>query len=374
MRDYGPSYEQQLKPVLRSVEPKVEFYSSVTGERLTGHGKLEASYWRANMERPVLFNSALRSALRDRDGKVVLIEIGSHPALAAPIGQILRQIGRSDIHVGTLVRGKSGQESLLHTAGKLYQQSVPMNLSVVCPPGEVVRDLPHYSWKQDKSHWEESRVTREWRFREYPPHELLGTRVVETENELCWRKVLALEDALWLSGHEVNGQIVFPAAGYVAMVGEALRQLSSKKTYSLKNVRIASALVLEMKKVTEIVTSLKPITMDTSDSSPWYEFTITSFNGTGWARNCHGEAMSSMDKSFYLDADIPRVASFPRKVDPKDSYDILRRVGFNYTGLFEGMTSVSVSTTSYEAKANVAKRIQGEAADGARCSTYSLHP
>ncbi|ORY69074.1 uncharacterized protein BCR38DRAFT_508552 [Pseudomassariella vexata] len=321
MCEYGPSYEEQLKPVIRSVEPEIAFYSSVTGDLLTGHGKLEASYWRANMESPVLFNSALRSALRNEDGKVVLIEIGPHPALAGPIGQILRDIGRSDVHVGTLFRGKSSKESLLHVAGKLYQHSVRLDLSVVCPPGKFLRDLPRYSWKQDLSHWGEPRVSRGWRFREHPPHELLGNRVVETGSEPCWRKVLALEDALWLTGHEVNGQVVFPAAG-----------------------------------------------------SPWYEFTITSFDGTGWVSNCHGEAMASTDTSFYVDTGVPGAAPYPRKVDEKDWYSILRRVGFNYTGLFEGMKYVSAATTSSQAKATVANQIQGAASDGARCSTYSLHP
>jgi acyl transferase domain-containing protein len=375
MREYGPSYEQQLLPVIRSVDPQVAFYSSVTGKRLTGNGSLEASYWRANMENPVLFNSALRSALQDEtDSKVVMIEIGPHPALAGPIGQILRDIGRSDhVHVGTLSRGKGCQESLLHLAGKLYQQSVPLDYSVVCPPGKFVRDLPRYNWKQETSYWSEPRVTRDWRFREHPPHDLLGSRLVDQASEPCWRKVLALEDALWLTGHEVNSKTVFPAAGYIAMVGEALRQLSGESTYSVKNVRIASARILEASNPTEIITSLKPMSADSSDSSPWYEFAITSFDGTRWVRNCFGEAMASTDKTFSLSSAPTDIAPFPRAVDEKNWYSILRKVGFNYTGLFEGLACISAATTSNEAKASVTAQVQG-ATDGGKCSTYALHP
>lgn len=373
MREFGPSYEDQLKSFVRSVEPEIPFYSTVTGKRLTGHGELEGPYWRANMESPVLFNSALRSALREETGKVLLIEVGPHPALAGPIGQVLRDIGRSDVHIGTLFRGKSGHESLLHVAGKLYQHSALFDLSAICPPGAVVRDLPRYSWRQDISHWGEPRVSHDWRFREHPPHALLGNRVTEMASQPSWRKVLALEDELWLTGHEVNGQVVFPAAGYIAMIGEALRQLSGETTYSLKNIRIASARVLEMEKPTELVTSLKPTT-DSSDSSPWYEFTITSSDGTGWIRNCYGHAVASEDKSLYLDASLRRATSFPRSVGEKDWYNVLRRVGFNYTGLFEGMSSVSAATSSSEAKATVAAQAQGMVADGARCATYTLHP
>ena len=371
MCEYGPSYETHLKGFIRSVDPPIPLYSSVTGKRLTGDGTLETAYWRQNMESPVLFNSALRAALRDEAEKTVLIEIGPHPALGGSIGQILRDLGRSDdVHVGTLTRGKGCRESLLHFAGKLFQQNVPTGYSVLCPPGEFVRDVPRYTWKQDTSHWFEPRVAREWRFREHPPHELLGSRVFETTSEPCWRKVLALEDAPWLAGHEVNGQIVLPAAGYIAMVGEALRQLEleGEATYSLRNVRIASARVLEVDKTIELLTSLKPIMIDTSENSPWYTFTISSFDGTRWVRNCSGEARMSMDKSISLDRSVSPHASLPRKVDDGAWYNVLTRIGLNYTGLFRGIRSLSAATSTNEATATVPAL---EVADGGR---YSLHP
>ncbi|KAJ3464711.1 hypothetical protein MRS44_009497 [Fusarium solani] len=375
MHEYGPVYEEQLKPVVRSADPEIPFYSSVTGDRLTGEGQLGPSYWRANMENTVLFNPALRSALRDRPGKLVLIELGPHPALEGPVGQILRDLGRTDdIYLGTCIRGSECDRSLLHLAGKLYQQSIPMDLAAICPPGAVLTNLPHYAWSQDTTHWEESRVARGWRLREHPPHELLGSRVLETEGEPCWRKVMALEDALWLDGHEVNGQVVFPAAGYISMVGEALRQLTGDATFTVRNVRIMSGLVLSSDKPVELVTLLRSTTSGTSDDSEWYEFTITSFDGTAWVRNCHGEAMASSDKSFHLDSVSPAAGSFPRKLDRRDSYDILRRVGFNYTGEFEGMTDISVSPSSLQAHGVTSPGRRQVTDRSSRCATYSVHP
>ncbi|RYP42065.1 hypothetical protein DL767_000577 [Monosporascus sp. MG133] len=385
MLQYGQSYEEQIRSYVCSRDPAIALHSSVTGKRLTGDGCLDAHYWRANMERPVLFNSALRSAIDDgvlgSSNKVALIEIGPHPALAGPIGQILRDTGRAGhiVHVGTLLRGKPCQESLMHLAGRLYQQGISLNYSVLCPPGNFIRDLPRYSWKQDTTHWAESRISREWRFRENPPHELLGNRVFETAaNEPTWRKALALEDVPWLAGHEVNGQVVFPAAGYIAMVGEALQQLHEatdeghETAFSIKNVRIASARVLEMDKTIELITSLKPIMLDASEATAWYQFTISSFDGTRWARNCFGEARASKDKSFTPPRQVlPRNAPFPRIVDEKAWYIGLRRIGFNYTGLFEGMQDISAATTTTEAKATVKTGIPPS---DSRCSRYVLHP
>lgn len=375
MHEYGPLYEEQLKPVVHSAEPTIPFYSSVTGDRLTGKGKLGASYWRANMENTVLFNPALRSALRDHPDKLVLIEVGPHPALEGPTRQILRDLARSDdVYIGILIRGTSCDNSLLQLAGKLYQHSIAINFKAICLPGAVLKSLPRYSWDQDTTHWKESRVARGWRLREHPPHELLGSRLLETEGEPCWRKVLALEDATWLNGHEVNGQVVFPAAGYICMVGEALRQLTGDETFTVRNVHIISALMLGSDKPFELVTTLRSTTSDASDNSEWYEFTITSFDGTSWVRNCYGEAMASSDKSFYLDSvRVPVDGSFPRKVDKRKSYDILRRVGFHYTGEFEGLTDISVSTTSLVAF-GVTSPGRRKADEESRCSTYSLHP
>ncbi|KAB8228301.1 type I polyketide synthase [Aspergillus alliaceus] len=385
MLQYGKSYEEQIRPYVCSRDPVVALYSSVTGKSLTGDGCLDAHYWRANMERPVLFNTALRSAIGDAalesSSKVVMIEIGPHPALAGPIGQILRDTGHAGhiLHIGTLRRGKDCQESMMHLAGKLYQHGIPLNYSVLCPPGNFIKDLPRYSWKQDTTYWAESRLSSEWRFRGNPPHELLGSRVLEAAAiEPTWRKVLALEDVPWLAGHEVNGLIVLPAAGYIAMVGEALQQLhqatdaSHEATFSIKNVRIASARILDIDKTIELITSLRPIMLDASEASAWYQFTISSFDGTRWARNCFGEARTSRDNSFAPPRQVhPGSAPFPRLVDEKAWYVGLRRIGFNYTGLFEGMQDVSAATTTTEAKATVAT---GILPSPSRCSRYVFHP
>ncbi|KAK4172362.1 putative polyketide synthase [Triangularia setosa] len=373
MREYGEDYESQIRPWVKAVEPQIPMFSSVTGKRLTGHGVLEASYWRRNMESPVLFNTALRSALRDVDKneKVILLEVGPHPALAGPVGQILRDVGRTqDVHVGTLIRNKGCRDSLLQAAGKLFQQNVHVDWKVLCPAGKFIRDVPRYTWQQDTSYWFEPRVAREWRFRENPPHELLGNRVFETTSEPSWRKVLALEDASWLEGHEVNGQTVLPGAGYIAMIGEALRQLEGETTFSLRNVRIAAARVLEMDKTVELVTTLKPIILDASEDSPWYTFAISSFDGNRWTRNCSGEARVSTDKSVNLETDAGPLAPFPRKVTADAWYSTMNRVGLNYQGLFRGLGAISSSTTENKALAEVSVN-EASVTDGGR---YSIHP
>ncbi|GLA97323.1 type I Iterative Polyketide synthase (PKS) [Aspergillus tubingensis] len=367
MQEYGPHYEEHLQPFLQSRCPGVPFYSTVTGDRLTGDG-LGATYWRQNMESPVLFNACVRSVLRDHPEKLVFIEIGPHPALKGPIRQILHDVQRPDVgHVGTLQRSQQCQESLLKCAGMLFQYNVSLDLAKVCPPGQCVTNLPRYAWQKDVSHWAEPRLARDWRFRAYPPHELLGSRVIEMGHEPSWRNVLALEHLPWLEGHRVSDHTVFPAAGYVSMIGEALLQLEGEPVYSLRNISICTALTLQTERSTEVLTSLHPLSLDSSEASPWYSFSISSFDGTRWVRNCYGEARASVDKSVARNVDESAVP-LPRPVDQRTWYNVLRQVGLDYTGAFRGLRSISAATVDNRATATVPwQNIHGSA-------HYAVHP
>ena len=372
MLAYGESYENHLRPYMKTLsqDPKVPFYSSLTGKRLIGAGKLGPEYWRSNMESPVLFNTALRNALLHEKKPMILIEIGPHPALGGPIRQILNDLDRTDTHLATLTRGAGCHDSMLQLAGKLYLENVFMSYRDQCPPGQFLLDLPVYSWKRDMTYWAESRSAHEGRFRENVPHELLGSGVIEDGAEPCWRNVLRLDNVPWLKGHQINGKSVFPGAAYIGMIGEAIRQLTGETTFSVRNVRIAAARVLEADKVTEFSTILKPIMIDISEESPWYTFSISSFDGSQWTRNCFGEARSSMDQSALSQATQSHAISFPRKVDEKTWFNTLNRIGLSLTGMFSGILSITAATTTHEATAVVPAQHTAKS----KGDVYSLHP
>ncbi|PYH45562.1 uncharacterized protein BP01DRAFT_382583 [Aspergillus saccharolyticus JOP 1030-1] len=80
----------------------------------------------------------------------------------------------SDTDASMLERKQRCEMCLFHLAGRLFQLNVSLDLLQICPPGKLWTNLPQYSWQPDISHWDEARVAREWRFRQYPPHEFLG--------------------------------------------------------------------------------------------------------------------------------------------------------------------------------------------------------
>ncbi|PYI31307.1 putative polyketide synthase [Aspergillus indologenus CBS 114.80] len=367
MHELGPEYERHIQQLVHSSDPKIPFYSAVTGDKLTGAGCLGSAYWRRNMESPVLFNSSLRSLLRDYSDPLLFIEIGPHPALKGPMGHVVRELGRADVHLSTLVRRQSCEPCLLDLAGRLFQKNVPLDYHQICSSGTLATELPQYCWQRDSLHWDEPRVAREWRFRQHPPHELLGARVAETGDEPCWRNILAIENVPWLAGHEMEGQTVFPAAGLIAMIGEALRQLEGDQTFSLRNVTLASAAVLHLDHATEFVTILSALDLDPSEKTTWCRFAISSFDGTTWTRNCYGEARRGVNASVSL-AVSESPPCFPRKLNAGAWYEVLRRVGFGYGGMFQGLQDISAATTENRAAAVI------PAEQGGTTDTYALHP
>ncbi|EOD50626.1 putative polyketide synthase protein [Neofusicoccum parvum UCRNP2] len=259
MKDYGESYQNIISPLLNAQPARIPFFSTVYGADIEGRGYLDAEYWRLNLESPVRFETGVRALLDEMGGENrIFLEIGPHGPLAGPLRQIFRDASVSPAYVSTISRGQDSTASILDAVGKLFLHSVPVDFGAVCPQGRVLTDLPHYPWHHKERFWHEGRTAREWRQRRAFPHEILGTPSLEwNDTRPAWRNVLELSDVPWLRDYRVGNEIVFPAAAYVAMAGEAVCQLGGDADYSLRGVMFEKPLVLEEERSVEIMTILQ---------------------------------------------------------------------------------------------------------------------
>ena len=367
MEEVGEEYEGLLDGLVTSSQPIVPFFSSITGEAIAGGDKLGPSYWRSNLESPVLFNSAIRAMLHEKSQENTFLEIGPHSALAGPLRQIFKSVDTTlaPEYVPTIVRGKDCTASLLATMGQLHLQGVPINFETVTPGQAVLTDLPIYSWHHDTKYWNESRITREWRLRRFSHHELLGSRILEgNELEPTWRNVLRLEDVPWIEDHRILDDIVFPAAGFITMAGEAIRQISDIDDFTLQHVVINTALMLQNQKGSEVMTSLRPVRLTTALDSIWHDFSISSFNGTIWTKHCMGQVRPGSESTFQ-----PRVVGkFAREVPASTWYSAMKKVGLNYGPSFQGLTEMTASPNHGTASASLFDRYRPSE------TSYQLHP
>jgi acyl transferase domain-containing protein len=368
MAEIGDAYASLLDPNLKGKESAVLIFSTVTGELLNREQDLSSKYWQTNLESPVRFRGAVTEILKHyKDQQAVFLEIGPHSALQGPLRQIQSDNSSSWAYVSALTRNQHSVESFLTALGKLYALNISIDLKTLIPNGSCLPDLPRYPWNHEDSYWYESRLSKEWRFRKYPYHDLLGARCAEsTDLEPSWRNLLHLQNAPWIRDHKVGDDIIFPLAGYIALVGEAIRQLTEvDEGYSLRNVIVSTALVVPEGKPTEIITTFRPQRLTTTLNSQWWEFTVASYNGFTWTKHCTGE-ITATSTSLGV-AEIPE--NLPRKIPPQVWYNTLRKAGMDLGTCFQTLGAIETSSmVERRARGTIPIRLQGDEAN------YHIHP
>ena len=294
--DYEALLQQNFEPLSRKYG-SVDLFSSVSGQKMSGPA--DAKYWKDNMVSPVKFDEACREMLSARNAPNFLIELGPSGALAGPFSQINESVGTEGSkaqYCPALSRGADSINSLFKIAGELFVAGANITLSEVnsehdssLPLPSVIVDLPNYAWNHKNKYWHESQASKDWRFRPFPEHDLLGTKILATPwGAPSFRKTLLLERLPWLKDHKMGTDIIFPASGYIAMAMEALYQTNTAQAlqtgngssagslqYRLRNVRFEKALVLEEETGSKIVLSLNPLA---GTKNTWYEFQVSSSN------------------------------------------------------------------------------------------------
>ncbi|KAH7083527.1 putative polyketide synthase [Paraphoma chrysanthemicola] len=351
------------------------FISSVTGGSADKSIELGPSYWRKNLESPVRFREAVSACLdKATTGRLsVYLEVGPHSALAGPLRQIFtaHSSGSATSYVATLTRNQDSLESLLTMAGKLWSLQVPFDMATLVQKGQCLVDLPRYPWNHDGSHWFESRLSREWRQRIHPHHDLLGSRIHEsTDSEPVWRNLFHLQSAPWVQDHKVAGDVIFPFAGYIALAAEAVKQVTGvQEGFSIRNMTVNLALVIPEGKPTEIVTTLRPVRLTRTLSGSWWEFNVSSYNGQNWNKHSTGEVIAI---SSGPDSVAQPTVPMPRKISAAGWYETMRKTGLDLGPAFQTMHTMESSTNSLDNKA--ISRVDASGSVPKTEHNYHIHP
>ncbi|OHW91553.1 polyketide synthase [Colletotrichum incanum] len=351
-------YQSLLQTTLHPKTPVKRFYSSVAGRFLRNASDLGTNYWHDNMLKPVLFRQAVKALLADRSVSVH-IEIGPHPALSAPLKQIGTESGMKVASVPVMSRGTSAVVTFLATLGELHCRGIPVDLPIP-QDAKALGDLPPYPWNLSKTYWSESRVMRAWRFRRFPPHELLGIRNADDSDiSPTWRCTLSVDNVPWIKDHCVGSNIVFPAAAYVAMAGEIFFQLTGKRAYTVREMSITTAMTLEAGCHLE--------------QCGWREFSIQSCKDDIWTTYCTGIVRPGRI-SRGLSGKRESSDAYLRVVDPRAWYRCIARVGYKYGPEFRGLEDIRASVSSPSVKLVVSDT---ESPADVQCNSaarYALHP
>ncbi|KAL1881223.1 Type I Iterative PKS [Diaporthe australafricana] len=362
----------------------ISFSSSVTGARVSKASELaDPAHWVASLVQPVQFVDGLTDMIlgdMDPSGTSVdvIVEVGPHAALGGPIRQILDlpEFGTASQvpYFSCLNRKETALGSMQSLAASLIQQGLVLDMTAVnFPWGQppevgVLHDLPSYSWSHQARHWAEPRMSKAHRQRRREPHDLLGIMVPGSKPQApSWRRVLRPSETPWIRDHVVQSNYVFPGAGFVSLVIEAMslydedRKLDhgsdNTKTggisgYRLRDVEIQQALVIpDTASGIEIQTTLRPVDEKSVGTLGWMVFEICSVSAdNGWTDHAKGLIVAEVDGSggdaVVSDQHTAKMhklehtTGLARRIDPEDLWESFRSGGIVHGPVFQNISRI----------------------------------
>ncbi|KAL8860961.1 MAG: hypothetical protein Q9178_002716 [Gyalolechia marmorata] len=367
---------------------KVSMISSVTGTQRTN--ATDASYWRENMVSPVRFNDALVEMLSGDKSPNFLIEIGPSGALAGPVSQILKTLpnkGTNILYCASWAGGMDAGKSRFDVAGRLFVAGGIVDFPQVnqyssAKDGKgpsVIIDLPNYIWSHSVKYWHENAASKDWRFKKYVNHDLLGSKILGTSWQApSWRKILNLADVPWLKDHKMGNDVLMPGSGYIAMASEAMYQkqqsvdpaagVTSSRDfcYRLRNIRFEKALVLEEGKGVVIMLSLN----QQAGNKDWEEFRISSQTDDVHVGHCSGLIRLQGPVDEPLAETLSGILKHP--VSGQLWYKAQEEVGYGFGPGFQRVQKVE-STVGQRSCRSLVSLTEPESKWSPQ-STYSMHP
>ncbi|KAL8707717.1 MAG: hypothetical protein Q9220_007297 [cf. Caloplaca sp. 1 TL-2023] len=352
-------------------DDKIAFFSSVTGQLKTS--SFGAEYWITNLVSPVRFSDAVRALITSKhqdNPQHCFIEIGAHPAMSGPVRQCLQLSDMPKFsfnYHAPIHRKVNAIQSTLEMAGRLFELGFPVKwdgVSALDPAASIAvvrHDLPAYPWDHSTKHWHESRMSRTYRFRKEPYHDLLGVPALGgTDLEPRWRHFLSQTTMPWLADSMVDGSVVFPAAGYCCMAIEGASQLvrqrfpqNSLEMVALRDISFERGLIVpEMQRV-ELQMSMKP----QQSSDLIFKWSIMALSdGEKWHDHASGIVEAVLAKAGTLETaeeEMPQLSAGSETLVKGDIYRHLEDSGNQYSSTFAGLESLSMTEDASQAISSI---------------------
>lgn len=307
--------------------PKIGFYSTVEGARTDG-AVTGAAYWWRNIRQPVQFERAISALLNN--GATKFIEVGPHAILLGYVRATAKTAGKDVFVHGTLAR----EGDLLQWQTACAQLQASVDVASLWPVVARDRTLPRYPWNK-KTFWAEPTSESNHLYDAAPCHPLLGWSVSHAEN--VWENTVDLSLYPWLSGHEIDETVLFPAAGFLeAATAAARRYLEGQGiegTVEVKNLAILRPLALEKfpsKKIRTAVSREGVLTMGSRDLLSNEEF-LTHLAG----RAVRSDAPRPAPRNIRVALNGAQgTTGAAEHLDIAGFYDALGAIGLKYSGAF----------------------------------------
>ena len=291
---------------LRPRPAQLPIYSTVTATILKGT-EMDAAYWVANLRQPVLFAPAVTQL--QQDGFDSFIELSPHPVLLHAIEQMKDERHRTNdkesarphrSRLTLIASGRREQDEwgvILAGLGRLHVGGHPIHWDVLFPQPRPPVSLPAYTWQRERFWFDPSALLRPGPAITAGPlstHPLLGAYLplAADRRSHLWQGQLSLSRLPYLADHRVGERVIFPAAGYLAMIMAAIDEQVGDKPFHLEDVRFIEALPLPEDKV---VTTQLALTREPPNQAAFQIAAFSEGQLTEWTRHASGRVTFDRD-------------------------------------------------------------------------------
>ncbi|QDL91552.1 SDR family NAD(P)-dependent oxidoreductase [Paroceanicella profunda] len=225
---------------LQPQESTVLYASSTTGQ--VAHGKsLDTDYWWRNAREVVRFEEAVEALCEA--GVQTFVEISPRPVLQNYVKDKLRGLGHSGTFARTLDQGAAADTPAAAMAAAAFTVGAALDRTAFFGPRATAPDaLPSYPWANTAFRAEATcEAANNWGLQDF--HPLIGRPMVL--GQTVWQGDVNPRTLPWLADHQVDGAIVFPAAGFVEMALAAGTRMLGRETVELSDFEILRPLVLD---------------------------------------------------------------------------------------------------------------------------------
>ncbi|TDV54219.1 non-ribosomal peptide synthetase/type I polyketide synthase [Actinophytocola oryzae] len=321
----------------------------LTGRDGVAHGtELGAEYWWDNVRDHVRFNAAVDRLVDD--GFRLFLEIGPHPVLAHSIREILEGHGVTGHVVPSIRRQEDETERFALSVAALHNLGVEVDWQALQPTGRPV-PLPRYPWRRDR-YWVEPKPVEQIRLgrRDHP---LLGRRMASAEP--TWEARLDVEAMPYLEDHRIQGNVLFPAAGYLEMATQAVLAMTGGTGATLAEIRLRKALFLS-----DTETRAVRLGFSSEDAA----FTIATATDETQDRVVHasGVVRVGQHRPVGTGLDMTRVrARAEQYLDGPACYTALAELGYHYGPAFQGIQEVWIGRDEALARIAPTEAVEADA-------------
>lgn len=344
---------------LQPQEAHTPFISTVAGAQLPGTA-LDAQYWWRNIREPVQFEAAARHLVDA--GVRVFLEIGPHSILRNYIVQTLGHAKASGHALPTLKRNHDSAAQLQHAFCAALAQGASLDADKAYPPADPDLVLPTYPWQRSR-HWLAPTAEGYDLVNRRREHPLLGYRL--KDSAVAWENQVDPVKLPLLADHVVDGDVIFPGAGYAEMALAAAGLHFGTESSAVENLEIRSPVVFQPQQG-----KLFRFTVDARTGGFVIE-TRPRMSTDPWTIGVVGRLLPGGPASVpseALDAGELAALETAYAINGDQLYSKAAEIGLNFGPAFKWVKSVRIAGDTA-----IAELAQPDVLQGA-LSAYAMHP